>query len=211
MPVEVEEDRRSVLAAIGPLDQDLELSERDHDAAQAVAAGLRDAKAPNTHRAYESAWQAFQAWADAGGHRSLPAAPQAVALYLGRLAADGKAMATIEQARAAISHAHAEAGMAQADNPARHPVVAETIEGWRDQVPAPRQADALTSDAQARVRETARLLRRARGAHGICGSRPRPGPPSTVTVTKTTARALDAAAQRRALPTGIRHDRRDAG
>ena len=73
MPVEVEEDRRSVLAAIGPLDQDLELSERDHDAAQAVAAVLRDAKAPNTHRAYESAWQAFQAWADAGGHRSLPA------------------------------------------------------------------------------------------------------------------------------------------
>ena len=90
-----EGDRRSVLATIGPLDLDLELSERDHDAAQAVAAGLRDAKAPNTHRAYETAWQAFQAWADAGGHRSLPATPQAVALYLGRLAADGKAMATI--------------------------------------------------------------------------------------------------------------------
>ena len=83
-----EGDRRSVLATIGPLDLDLELSERDHDAAQAVAAGLRDAKAPNTHRAYETAWQAFQAWADAGGHRSLPATPQAVALYLGRLAAE---------------------------------------------------------------------------------------------------------------------------
>ena len=41
----------------------------------------------------------------------------AIALYLGRLAAAGKAMATIEQARAAMSHAHAAAGIAKADNP----------------------------------------------------------------------------------------------
>ena len=42
------------------------------------------------------------AWALANGRQSLPAEPQTVALYLGRLAADGRAMATIEQARAAI-------------------------------------------------------------------------------------------------------------
>ena len=35
----------------------------------------------------------------------MPAEPQTVALYLGYLAADSKAIATIEQARAAISHA----------------------------------------------------------------------------------------------------------
>ena len=77
----------------------------------------------------------------------------AIALYLGRLAAAGKAMATIEQARAAMSHAHAAAGIAKADNPARHPVVAEVVKGWRNQAAA----------ALARVRETARLPRRGRG------------------------------------------------
>ena len=66
-----------------------------------------------------SAWHEFNVWALANGRQSLPAEPQTVALYLGRLAADGRAMATIAQARAAISHAHAAEGMAKGDNPAR--------------------------------------------------------------------------------------------
>ena len=53
-------------------------------------------------------------------------------------------MATIEQARATISHVHAAAGTEKTDNPVRHQVVAETIKAWRNQAPAPRQADALT-------------------------------------------------------------------
>ena len=57
----------------------LELVERDREAARAVASGLRDAKAQNTHQAY--AWRNFQAWADGRGHQALPAAPQTVALY----------------------------------------------------------------------------------------------------------------------------------
>ena len=73
----------------------------------------------------------------------MPAEPQTVAFHLGRLAADGRAMA-----RAAISHAHA---------------VAETVKGWRNQAPAAKQASALTSEALARIRETARLPRRGRG------------------------------------------------
>ena len=158
-----EEDRRPVLATTAHLQEGLELSNRDRDAAQAVAAGLRDAKAANTRRAYEAAWRRFEEWASAAGHRSLPAAAPAIALYLGRLAAAGKAMATIEQARAAISHAHAAAGIAKADNPARHPVVAEVVKGWRNQAAAPRQAAALTAAALARVRETARVPRRGRG------------------------------------------------
>ena len=40
-----------------------------------------------------------------------------------------QAMATIEQARAAMSHAQAAVGIAKADNPARHPVVAEVVKG----------------------------------------------------------------------------------
>ena len=131
-----EEDRRSVLATIGQLrgqlQESLELSDRDREAARAVAAGLRDAKAANTRRVYASAWHEFNAWALANGRQSLPAEPRTGALYLGRLAADGRAMATIALARAAISHAHVAGGTAKGDNPARHPVVAETVKGWRE-------------------------------------------------------------------------------
>ena len=92
------------LASVPELRESLELSGRDREAAEAVASGIRDAKAENTRRSYASAWRRFQAWADAGGHPSLPASPQAVALYLGHLAATGRSMASIEQARAAVSH-----------------------------------------------------------------------------------------------------------
>ena len=140
----------------------LELTERDREAAQ--ASGLRDAKAANTRRAYQTAWLRFQAWAEAGDHPALPACPQSVALYLGHLAASGRSIAAIQLARSAISHFHAAAGMQKDDNPARHPVVAEAVRGWRNRAPAPRQAGALTADALARVRETARLPRRGRGS-----------------------------------------------
>ena len=96
-------------------------------------------------------------------HAVLPATPQAVALYLGHLAATGRSIASVQQARSAISHFHAAAGVLKGDNPARHPVVAEAIRGWRNRAPAPRQADALTADALARVRDVLRLPRRGRG------------------------------------------------
>ena len=94
------------LATVPQLHDFLELSGPDCEAAQAIASGLRDIQTENTRRSYASAWRRFQTWADAGGHPALPATPQAVALYLGHLAAVGKSMATIEQARAAISHLH---------------------------------------------------------------------------------------------------------
>ena len=153
----------SDLAAVQQLPGLPDLAERDREAAQAVASGLRDAKAGTTLRVYGSAWQQFQAWAVAGGHPALPATPQSVALYLGHLAAVGRSMASISQARAAISHFHAAAGIQKGDNPTRHPVVAEAMKGWRNRAPAPRQADALTADALARVREVLRLPRRGRG------------------------------------------------
>ena len=162
--MEAEDVRSSFLATTVHLQEDLELSSRDHDAAQAVSDGLRDAKAANTRRAYQTAWDLFCEWTLITGRQSMPAEPQTVALYLGHLAADGKAIATIAQARAAISHAHAAQGIPKGDNPARHPVVAEAMKGWRSQAPAPKQADALTTDALARIRETARLPRRGRGS-----------------------------------------------
>ena len=160
--MEAEHVRSSFLAHAAHLQEDLELSSRDHGAAQAVSDGLRDAKATNTRRAYQTAWHLFCEWTLLTGRQSMPAEPQTVVLYLGHLAADGKAIATIAQARAAISHAHAAQGIPKGDNPARHPAVAEVLKGWRNQALAPKQADALTTDALTRIRETARLPRRGR-------------------------------------------------
>ena len=64
------------LATIQQLQNTLDLPERDRGAAEAVAAGLRDAKAGNTRRASASAWLQFRTWAEAGGHPALPAAPR---------------------------------------------------------------------------------------------------------------------------------------
>ena len=119
--MEAEDVRSSFLATTVHLQEDLELSSRHHDAAQAVSDGLRDAKATNTRRAYQTAWHLFCEWTLLTGRQSMPAEHQTVALYLGHLAADGKAIATIAQARAAISHAHAAQGISKGDNPARHP------------------------------------------------------------------------------------------
>ena len=108
------------LATIPELCDSLQLPERDREAAQAVASGLRDAKAGTTRRVYASAWQQF------------------VAFYLGHLAASGRSIAAIQLARSAISHFHAAAGMQKDNNPARHPVVAEAVRGWRNRAPAPK-------------------------------------------------------------------------
>ena len=163
MTIEAEEGHQSDLATTTHLAQSFALTNGDRDAAQAVSEGLRDAKAANTRRAYQTAWHLFCDWTILTDRHSMPAEPQTVALYLGHLAADGKAIATIEQARAAISDAHAAQGIPKGDNPARHPAVAEVLKGWRNQAPAPKQADALTTDALARMRENARLPRRGRG------------------------------------------------
>ena len=113
----------------------LELAESDRDAA--VATGLRDAKADNTRRAYASAWRRFEQWARDCNHQTLSAAPEAIALYLGNLTAEGISMASVDQARAAISYFHTAAGIQKPDNPARHPAVAEAIKGWRNRAPVP--------------------------------------------------------------------------
>ena len=133
--MEAEDVRSSFLATTVHLQEALELSNRDHDAAQAVSDGLRYAKATNTRRAYQTAWHLFCEWTLLTGRQSMPAEHQTVALYLGHLAADGKAIATIAQARAAISHAHAAQGIPKGDNqpPWRRPEAPSTSrssESW---------------------------------------------------------------------------------
>ena len=65
----------SELATFPQLRNTPELTERDREADKAVALGLRDAKAGNTHRSYASAWHRFQELAEAGGRRVLPSTP----------------------------------------------------------------------------------------------------------------------------------------
>ena len=86
-----------------------------------------------------------------------------MALHLGHLASSGRSIATVQQARSAISHFHAAAGTGKGDNPALLPVVSEAVKGWRNRAQAPRQAGALTADALARVREPLRLPKRGHG------------------------------------------------
>ena len=64
------------------------------------------ALAPNTRRAYGSAWAAWQRWAAAHGRQPLPAAADDVAAYLQARHAGGAAPATIHVARAAIAKMH---------------------------------------------------------------------------------------------------------
>ena len=165
MSADPEEEGRSILAGTAQRQEGPALSASDREAAEAVASGIRDAKPDNTRRAYGKGWAAFTVWADAHRYQHMPASPQAVDLYPGHLAAEGKSLATISQAQAALSHFHAAAGTAKGDNPARHPVVAEVMKGWRNQAPAPRQADALTAEALPQTREVFRVPRHGRGGH----------------------------------------------
>ena len=63
------------LAIIPQLHESLALSSPDREAAEAVASGLRDAKAANTRRSSASAWRRFQERAEAGDHTVLPSTP----------------------------------------------------------------------------------------------------------------------------------------
>jgi integrase len=64
------------------------------------------ALAPNSHRAYGSAWAAFGRWAEQQGAAALPAAATAVADYLRARAASGASPATLRMARAAVAKVH---------------------------------------------------------------------------------------------------------
>jgi len=78
------------------------------DSARSYAKASR---APRTLEAYRRAWQAFSTWCESKGLASLPAAPEAVALYLTARADAGRKPATIALDLAAIGAAHKSAGL----------------------------------------------------------------------------------------------------
>jgi integrase len=107
------------------------------------------ARAEATKRAYAADWKHFESWCEARGYTSLPATPDALALYLGALAGRFK-MSTIERRLATIRVAHATAGF---DAPTRHPAVREARAGARRLygVATAGKAPALADDIRAMV------------------------------------------------------------
>lgn len=77
---------------------------------EATRAYVAAAHAPATRRAYASDWRIFLAWCDARGMEALPAAPEAVAIFLSAEAQAGVRPSTIGRRLAAIGYSHAQAG-----------------------------------------------------------------------------------------------------
>ena len=127
----------------------------DAATADRLHSALAASKAPNTRRAYRTAWQAWTEWAGAHGADALPAEPSAVAAYLAARAEGGAGTATLRMASAAIAAAHDLAG---ADaNPCADRLVRTAMRGFARQAAAagrgaPRQAKGLTAEAVAAIR-----------------------------------------------------------
>ena len=70
------------------------------------------ALAPNTRRAYGSAWSGWERWAADHGRQALPASAVDVADYLEARHAAGASPATVRTARAAVAKVHQMSGLA---------------------------------------------------------------------------------------------------
>ena len=118
------------------------------------------ARARNTQRAYLGHWTRFRSWAQEQGLDLPEGLEAALCDYLGRLAEDGKRMATIRQARAAIIKGADLAGWPRPGGSG----VAEMMRGLGRILREPqRQAAPLHAEALAAIRATAFTRRRTRG------------------------------------------------
>ena len=118
--------------------------------------------APNTRRAYVAGWKSFTRWCLDNGCTGLPAAPADVRRYLEHLVeTEGKSLATARMRLAAIAAAHRLGGH---PDPTSRPLVKATMKSLAREYGKPRkQAKALTSEALAAVKATARLQRTHQG------------------------------------------------
>lgn len=83
-----------------------------------LAGYISRAKSVNTSRAYASDWRDFSAWCSGHGYPALPAAPEALALYVTDLAGSAKT-STIARRISAIAQAHQLAGFSPPNRDAR--------------------------------------------------------------------------------------------
>ena len=106
------------------------------------------------------AWRQFEAWCKEHTYEAMPAAPETVAAFLTDRAEEGRSVATLKLARAAIRYHHEERGM---KSPTHAPGVARVLRGLRRRAagsrPALGQAKGLTASDLAAIRATACLPR----------------------------------------------------
>ena len=140
------------------------------DDQERINRALRDARAPNTWRAYRGAWQRSAAWAVDRGHRHLPADPAAVAAFLADRAEQGAAPATVRLDRAGIAAMDWRAADLAA-------VLAEregTAAGLRDAALLSLMSDALLRVSEASAADVADVARMADGSGTLTCSAARP-------------------------------------
>ena len=159
--MQTENERKAIVAEVHAqvqLDRRRYQAMRDtlsDQARRAIAAAYSD----NTRRAYVQAWDKF--CEVVGPSRAMPATPETVASYLSMLAEEGKSVATIRLAAAAISAAHRAAG--DVDNLCTSPVVKMALKGIsRHHGQAQAQASPLDAAALDAIRATAMLPRTGR-------------------------------------------------
>lgn len=112
------------------------------DLLERAASYGRQADAENTLRTYRAGWRHFEEWCQTHGADSLPARPEAVALYLAD-AAESFAVATLQSRLSAINRVHKEAGH---DAPGMHATVRRVWRGIRrSKGAAPKQATPITA------------------------------------------------------------------
>ena len=159
--MQTDTDRRTAVAGVhaqGQLDRRRYQAVRDTLADRARRA-IGTVYSDNTRRAYVQAWDTF--CEVVGPSRAMPAMPETVANYLSMLVEEGKSVATIRLAAAAISAAHRVAG--DVENPCTSPVVKKTLKGIsRQHGQTPSQASALDAAALDAIRATAMLPRTGR-------------------------------------------------
>jgi len=110
---------------------------------------------------YMHEWNRFVAWSEAGGKRSLPAAPEDMAAYLANRAEAGARASTIKVVAAAIAHHHKDAGF---DAPLIQGVARTVLEELtQDDFPGPIRALPLDLDCYLAIRKTAYEPRSGRG------------------------------------------------
>ena len=122
----------------------------------------QSARARNTRKAYHGHWNRFRSWAQEQGLDLPDGLEDALGDYLVHLAEQGRRMATIRQARAAIVKGAELTGWPRPDTPR----VAETMGGLARLLRGPQQQAApLSAEVLAAVRATALAPRRTRGGH----------------------------------------------
>lgn len=126
-----------------------------------IMAAIEHAQSESTRRNYTAAWNAFVAWTIAEEFECLPADPEIVAAYLVERADEGLSRSTLAVARAAISHAHKDEGLADptTDEQCRKVLRGLNRRVGRSSGGRPRQATGLTAEALAAIVATARLPR----------------------------------------------------